>query len=234
MKKYLQLTISALVSAFILEVFLIIFFGRTHGNHLLEQLAWAGETITGIAALMAVIGFLYQIKKDSADAAISQLKFFREEFMPASRRLFLHVRGHLNIGVQEPVASLNKIPDFSLEWIRKNKKEVADDQVKPFEENQELNAELIDVINMLEVFSQELIHKETVGHPALAAARPPFIEFVEATASVICTLMYINDDVYQGIKSVYEAWREEVDRDTLAVKIEKTRKKLQSERGGRP
>ena len=203
----------------------LILFSRSFSLNL-DALAKIAEIVTAFSVFIAAWTLVYQARKDSTDAAISQLSFIREKFMPAAVQVFSNTRKTLGVDINHQIQTLGLIPDFSLEWIRINKNVVADAQSKPFQDNPQLNAELVDAINMLETFSQELIHKKTVDHPALAAARPIFIQFVEFGAPIICTYTYLNKDVYIGIKTVYEAWRNKVDRDDLPTKIEKTRRKL--------
>lgn len=196
----------------------------------LSILAKIAEIITAFSVLIAAIAFIYQIQKDSIDAATEELSFFREKFVPAAKKFDQNLRTFLKIDEGTMLPTFNKITDFNLEWIRKNMRDIADEQLIPLKNNSDLPSELVNITNMLETFSQEIIHKKTINHPVLIAARALYVKFVEVNAAYICTLMYLNKDTYRGIKTVYDTWKDKIDRDTLEQKIEKTKKRLEKEK----
>ncbi len=73
-KEHLRQVLIGFLCALSLEVIAASFIGHYH-SHLLERFAWAGEAITGVVAVSALIGFLYQVKHDENLAAADLIGF---------------------------------------------------------------------------------------------------------------------------------------------------------------
>lgn len=195
----------------------------------------SAQIIIALGVLVAAFTYYYQKDKDSTDAAIEQVSFYRKEIIRAGRELRDHVRKSLNDDKYN-FTRIENIPDFSMEWLRMYKRPDSDKQLEPFETKPILQREAEDYINLLEDLSTQILHTKTIDHPAIFTIRPGFVGEVESLASIIATYRFHSDDIYNGIIEVYEIWKDKIDRDDLQEKLRKTKESLEArkKRGEKP
>ncbi len=206
MKKYLQLAALALIVAFVLEVVLILVFGHPHSTHWLEQFAWSGEAVTGVAALIALIGFLYQVNRDKNLSAAELISFFREKVIFEKNLYDEKVRaaGGTSYKFEEHWIELEK---FKLWWLRTYHREQADKQIEVHKKDTKLNNELLRFFNLLEEFSLRVKYMDLIDHPALASVRAAYISSIEENSNWILTFVLLTPTGYPGIQELYEHWK---------------------------
>jgi hypothetical protein len=220
MKKYYSQLLFVLLGAFLFQLLFLYVFR----SHQLEKLAWAGESMTGIVAVTALVGFLYQVKRDSDLAAISLIGFFREKIIPQKNAFDEEVLAVGDSSYKKP--QLIKLENFKLWWLRLYHKDVSDEQLDFYIKHPELQNSLLKLFNTLEEFALRVEYMDLVSHPALSSIRSGYILCIEENVGWILSFTTLHPDGYPGIRKLYDAWKEFGERDSEEEQAKKVRERL--------
>ena len=221
MKKYSGIVILGLVVAFILEIILVWCFGQRNCT-LLEELAWSGESITGVVAITALISFFYQVIRDRDLSATDLIAFFREKIIVEKNEFDLKVNS-TNGSIYKFQEHWIELEKFELWWLRLHHRSLADKQLEIYKKNSALESEVLKLFNLLEEFSLKVKYMGLINHPALSSVRAAYISIIEENSNFILTYVLYAPKGYPGIRELYQAWKKYGERDSAETRLEKAK-----------
>lgn len=196
--------ITSVFIAVVIEA-IITLFGHSPDPHL-EKLGWAGEAITGIAAVSALIGLLYQSHKDETDIAFEIMDRFADNVIPI-------------LGVIENdiirIDKTFKFPTGRIEtmWLRNY---LADDVERKAQKLWKIlygNGILSKVrafLAELELFAGKINFLNISGNPAFVIVKQTYVEIVESYAIVILGIGLNGESAYyREIIKLYNTWKDD-------------------------
>lgn len=192
------------------------------------EIVQLAEILTCISAVVAVVAFIYQIKRDKTLAAVDQVTFFREKIIPAEELFYRAVRKFKNNDKFNLPQVRFEINNLDLTFVKHDDIDSAKVQANSISfTNEEIMSSLYTLINLLEEFSLRVIHMKCDGHEALNCIHDAFIHVVEETITAILAIQIGSGrKTYNGIFTLYLKWRDVVDRRPLPERMEDFKKGL--------
>lgn len=222
MKKYQSKLFLTILAAVAVELVMVYIF---HG-HFLEKLAWIGESITGVVAVTALLGFLYQVERDEDLSATDLIGFFREKVIP-QKKIFDNSIKETKETYTKP--NLVKLDKFSLLWLRLNYRKNGNNPINFYIKYPNVEQEVMNFFNVLEEFALKVEYMKQFEHPALSSIKAAFVLCVEENADWILSFMLIHPDGYPGVRKLYDKWKDFGERDSLEEQEKKIKDRISTQ-----
>ena len=183
----------------------------------LDTAAKLAEVVLGFSGLIAAFTYYFERQKDRHQSVAEQIRIFRTEVLESYEKLALILQ-------KEGITSLQrieKIEEFSFVWLFKNRRNEADIQATALNKirtNLEKAIYITRPLNALEELSVHMLTRDTVMSDDLISLRPSFIQIVETLATSMTDWVLQDNNMYQGIRKVYELWYTRVDRTPIPEK----------------
>lgn len=181
-------------------------------------LALGGESLTGLAALLVLLGFVLERYKTKGELTVNAVQIFIDRIGPKMDEL-----GKIAKSLHGPTYSLlrmEEIEHFEWDWISACRKDIAS-QLMEFQSNQK-NEPMFFVwhplLREIEFLSLYLLENDLQDSPTLSVIHEALVQMVEFSAILIMTYRTENRNLMPYTIKLYNFWYKKVDRRSQAQK----------------
>jgi hypothetical protein len=225
------------LSAFSLVVeFIFVYWDHYRGiSSATESAAWGGEALTGLAAFLILIGFIYERFKSRSEAALEEVKFFLDDTGAIYEEQYeLIKKRYPDKTPEEMLAILMPIPlieEFDFTWLAAHAPEeaiIAQNRFQSDPQNREIFSKTRALLNHLEYLALHIKERGTLNEPALNAIKQGVVETVETYVLTMLTLILTSPEYYASLRWLYSKWYRSIRRLSLEERKTLVREALQA------